>query len=72
MTAKTRGPEIVHSFPEGEPIVAMTVFKDVLYVATSRSVYYQHPERGLVPLEIELVAPPPAESVAVEGEKGGF
>lgn len=36
----TRPPELIHTFPEGEKVVAMTVFKDRVVVATTWNVYW--------------------------------
>lgn len=40
MPTNTRPPEWIHTFPEGEKIVAMTIFKDRVIIATTWNVYW--------------------------------
>jgi hypothetical protein len=49
---KISGYEQVHEFSKDEPLVAMVVFNDCLYVATSRGVYAKWDDGKLHRLEI--------------------
>lgn len=48
---KRRGFKLIKEFDDSEPIVSMTTFNNIVYIATSKSVY-QVINDQLIPLEI--------------------
>jgi len=51
ITGRTK---LIHKFPKEETFVSMIIFKDILFVATSRKVYKLWPDDVLREIDILL------------------